>query len=212
MNETTQHDTQQGIYQEKEISDIHVVRYSWKDEREEDESYDPYNSRAQQGFDAFSGFIANLQKKYPDRNFPRQETLDVVSPSNPNSDTNDTNLVTYLTYKGDNDIVGGVLGKDEIGKLKAYWLAIDQEYQNRDAFKKLWQRLQEDYEEIELQARTFGYDDNLPPERQIHRQKALIKYYERLGFRIDEDNETYKRLRYIPGAQVPMIWKKNSAA
>lgn len=197
---------------EKESPSLQVVRYSWKDEMEDDESYDPYYSSAQQGFDAFSAFIAGLKAKYPDRYFPRQQVLDAVNPTHPSSQTSDTNLVTYLAYKGDSQVVGGIVGKDEIGRMKGYWLAVDPDYQNGETIKKLLERVQEDFDEVSLQASTFGYDNNLSEKRQVHRQNALVKYYERLGFRVDETNETYQQYRHVPGVQVPMIWKKDKAA
>ena len=157
-------------------------------------------------FFQFKDLISTLRERYPERDFPKDEVLEHINPCN---NENIRHLATYILYDDQDHPIGGLIGEDDQFSLKGKWLIMDPTYQDGKLVRKLFETVKEDFDDVTLLAQTFAGKKDLPPDRYASRQQALVEYYKRLGFKVNSDDETYQ-YSHLPGAPIPMIWKKIS--
>ncbi len=191
---------------EESFENIDIVR--WSDNNfNKDTLAIPYSEI---GFINFKAFVDKLRDKYPDKYYPTEEIIDRINPIDGIGAVR--NLVTYIVQDDKNAPIGGIIGEDKGKTYQGLWFTIDPEFQNTTVVKKLLHSVQLDYDRVTLIASTFGYDktDNPTKQHEIYarRQKALIRYYERLGFRIDITSKAYIQTD-DPTVPIPMIWEKD---
>lgn len=156
---------------------------------------------AVEGFNAFNEFVKQLREKNPELSYPSDAIIDRISPDNY------ARLVTYI-MKDHDETVGGIIGNAEADHFEAFWFMVAPEYQNTEIGKLLLKSMFGDFDKIEMVASVKDIPQAVDRNRQVSRQKALVRYYEQLGFHPNTEAESYQ-YSDMPGAPMPMVWERD---
>ncbi len=167
--------------------------------------------RDEAAFTSFASFMQKLRSKYLSDDFPDEETVNRINPSN--EDSPGINMIAYSALLN-NETVGIIVGEDQADTLKGDWYVIDPEYQNSEVKKSLIEAVRNDYRRITLLA---SIQDKSPVKKddpdyfektikwKTSRQQALIRYYKRLGFKPNVHSELYEHSSREPYYPMPMV-------
>ena len=170
--------------------------------------------RGEKAFSTLSDFTKRLRDENIEAEIPDEEGVNRVNPKNKTEDTV-SNLIAYGVAVG-GKTVGIIFGEEQGDFLKGNWYIIDPQYQNTAVKEKLLEMASKDFKRITLMAIRQGevtvphdvpdYMDALI-KKKSSRQQALVRYYEKLGFKRDvssEFNNSRHRQLYDP---VEMVWE-----
>lgn len=173
--------------------------------------------RGEKAFPALFDFTKRLRDENIEAEIPNEETVNRVNPKNKTEDVSG-NVIAYGVAVG-GKTVGIIFGKEQGDLLEGDWYIIDPQYQNTEVKEKLLEIVSKDFKRITLLAARQGevtvpkdvpdYMDALI-KKKSSRQQALVRYYEKLGFKRDtssEFNNSPHRQLYDP---VEMVWELNS--
>ena len=199
--------------QEDQIRSIEITRWSLRDQYDDEEKSGEFReSYSQLGFEYFKEFIKSLREKYPDRQWPTDETLNLIDPEAEQTTTQ--SLTTYFASDGDT-IVGAATGEGLLDWCEGHWFVVDPQYQSTGVAKKLIETIQAEYNTITLLASTFGQKSDIPlgelSERKPRRQQALVAFYQRFGFVVNNTPLMDEIRTRFPDAPVQMIWHRPTA-
>jgi len=147
-----------------------------------------------EGYSVYGELMRRLHKEHPDMDYFVGELRD------------DVPAVAYVAHDLKNEIIGVLNGEKKNKDLEVFWFVIDPEYQNSGVAKELWDMVFSDFDNIRLVASVFGSKNDATEKYLMRRQNALVRYYERIGFKIDEESPFYSPKNLLAG--VPMICKK----
>ncbi len=144
-----------------------------------------------EGSAALGEFLEGLVERYPERAY----APGVVDEIN-------ANRITYVAehsgaYAGMWD--GIRVGDCFSGRL----LVVDPKYQHTNVVESLRTAMFNDFREARIMVYPFGQKRDSTPEHFEARQRALVRYYEKIGFKLDPDVSS--------GGDpvVPMIWRRS---
>ena len=140
--------------------------------------------------------MKTLREKYPDKEYYSDFGSGM---------TEGKKNISYVAYSPEGKVAGVINGeKEKDRQFKMFWFATDPEFQSSNPAEKLWKKLFDDFDKIRGLASVFGMEKGATEKQKALRQKALVKYYEKLGFK----SELAPGSRGLPGGAVPMSWER----
>ena len=168
------------ISKEQEGNDFRVVRYANQSGK--------FNSEF--GLAIFRDFTKGLEKENPERDYQDRYKLEVET-------WEDVNV--YVAVKGQTNVVGVAVGERKDNNVfKGLWLLVDPK-STGSVGKRIVRAVQNDFDEIVLDASAFGQKKDSSEKEKFGKQVALERFYERLGFRKIPSDRTAPQ----------MVWKKS---
>jgi len=172
--------------------------------------------RGEKAFTSLSDFTKRLRSENEETEIPDEAGINRVNPKN--KEDNGSSLIAY-GIAIDSKTVGIIFGQEQDSLLVGDWYIIDPQYQNSAVKEKLLEMVSKDFKRVTLLAMRQGevmvpkdvpdYIDALI-KKKSSRQEALVRYYEKLGFKRDtssEFNNSPHRQLYDP---VEMVWEFNN--
>ena len=156
------------------------------------------SNNSTEGFVIFQEFMRNLREKYPDRYYKTEEIVNRIERMK---------TISYVAFSEDEKVVGVMNGNEKEDGFHGQWFVIDPEYQNSGISQEIWGMAFKDFDKISILTDVFGLDKESSQEEKVSKQKALTRYYEKLGFTPDVNSESYKYSK-VPGGPMPMVWVK----
>ncbi|OGZ63170.1 MAG: hypothetical protein A3C58_01865 [Candidatus Staskawiczbacteria bacterium RIFCSPHIGHO2_02_FULL_34_10] len=157
----------------------------------------------EEGFNLIREFMEKMSEKYINNEYPNKEIIERINPEK----NDEKKIISYGAFQ--NNKLVGILTGDKKGNvfLEGLWFVIDPECKNREIGEKLWEMAFSDFEKITLLTNVFGLRKNELSKKRETKQKALIRYYEKMGFIPNTNTESFKYSK-VPGGFMPMIWEK----
>ncbi len=139
-----------------------------------------------EGYNSFEKLNKRLVEQYPERAIARTtlERKDFLK-----------SHLTRVAYVG-RAIAGAIVGEPNGRKFRADFLYADPKFGRSAVGAKLLQSICDDYDEVRLHASPLGY--NPGPHKNVNnfisRTDALLRYYQRAGFvLLDDQNMVWRR-------------------
>ncbi len=140
-------------------------------------------------------FMQKMSEKYPDKEYLKIEEDPAVG----------RKIISYVARSSDGELAGLISGENEGDRqFKAFWFMTDPEYQDSKPAEKLWEKVFSDFDKVKLYAKVFGVDKNVTEQEELSRQKALVRYYQRLGFKQDFGPDSYA----ASNGSMSMVWER----